>query len=78
MWTIRNKKRSLLFIVERDVGKVLPPLPIHLVGESGMIGVKFIAIAQDLIGKPIQVLDVPGKPGDGVVKLIVLVVPVNT
>ena len=60
----------LLFVEEGDIRKLLPPGPVHLVGEARVVGVKLGAVGEDLVGKPVQVLDLAGEPGHrlGVVK----------
>ena len=39
-----------LLVVEGDVGKLLPPRPVHGVGESRMIGGELAPVGEDLAG----------------------------
>merc|ERR1719500_1170837 len=60
-----------MLVVERDVSKLLSPGSVHRVGESRVVAVQLAAVAEDLVGKPIQVLDFAREPGHRV--LVVLV-----
>ena len=75
---------DLHLVVEGDVCELLPPGAVDLVGEAGVLAVQLRAVGQDLVGEPVQVLDMgvglvgygcnldlAGEPGYGV--LVVLV-----
>ncbi len=64
---------ALLPVVVRDVGKHLPPGAVVRVGKPGVVGVQLRPVGEDLVGEPVQVLDVLGEPGDAL--LVVLVLP---
>ena len=42
--------RDSLLVIEGDVGKLLPPRPVHGVGESRMIGGELAPVREDLAG----------------------------
>ena len=56
---------GLLFIEEGDVSKLLPPGPVHRVREARVVRVQLGSVGQNLICKPVQVLDLAGEPGHG-------------
>jgi hypothetical protein len=39
---------NLLLVVEGDVGEELPAFPVNRIRETGMVGVKFVSVRQDL------------------------------
>ena len=48
--------KDSLLVIEGDVGKLLPPRPVHGVGESRMIGGELAPVREDLAGI-FQILD---------------------
>ena len=52
----------LLFIKVCNVSKLLPPGSVDLVSEARVIWVQLRAVGQNLIGKPVQILDLTWKP----------------
>ena len=48
---------GLHLVVEGDVGELLPPGAVDGVGEAGVVAVQLRAVGEDLVGEPVQVLD---------------------
>jgi len=64
-----------MLVVIGNVGKVLATLAVFRIGKARMIGIQFRAVAQNLVGKTIQVAYTPWEPGHS--RGIILVVPRN-
>ena len=60
--TTITKDLRLLLVMEGDVSKLLPPCSVDRVSEARMVRVQLRSIGQDLVGKPVQVLDLARKP----------------
>ena len=58
-----NKISILLFVEERDVSKFLSSFPVDRISKPRVIRVKLGSVRENLIGKLVQVLDLPGEPG---------------
>ena len=52
----------LLLVEEGDVSKFLPPFPVDRISEAGVVRVKLRSVGQNLIGKLVQVLNLPREP----------------
>lgn len=51
-----------LFVLQRNVGQILPPGTVHGIRESRMVGVQLGTVRQDLIGVLVQVSDPQREP----------------
>ena len=49
--------------MEGNIRKLLPPCPVNLVSEPGVVRLKFRAVRQNLVGKLVKILDLCGEPG---------------
>ena len=47
---------------EGDVSKFLSPFPVDRISEAGVVRVKLRSVGQNLIGKLVQVLNLPREP----------------
>lgn len=63
---IKPQQKALhsLLVEEGDVSKLLPPGPVHGVGEARVVWVQLGAVGQDLVGKAVQLADWAGEPWD--------------
>ena len=57
-----HQRKSLLFVVESDVGKLLSAGPVDWIFEAGVVRVQLVSVRQDLVGEVVQLLNVNGIP----------------
>ena len=70
--TTINKDLRLLFIMEGDVSKLLPPCSVDRVSEARMVRVQLRSIGQDLVGKLIKILNLAREPRHSLLVILVL------
>ena len=57
-----HQRKSSLFVVESDVGKLLSAGPVDWIFEAGVVRVQLVSVRQDLVGEVVQLLNVNGIP----------------
>lgn len=55
-------EQALLFVVESNVGELLPACPVHLVCEARVVRVQLRPVTENLVGKTVQFLNLLRKP----------------
>lgn len=63
-------QRLTVFVVVSDVREVFPASAVNGVCKSGMIGLEFSSVRQDLVGESVEVSDSSWEPRNGICLII--------